>query len=232
LPPSGDLHIECNGAALRCRALVATGRHEEGVRSCDPAKLDDLPTAPLHAEMLAIRAVALACTGESDLALDSIAQSEKTSPSTLMVQVLGPAVRAIVDEGSETRSQIEVAWENAVRLGNLDAIVIAYRAHPPLLRELQELGGKALHRLLQGANDAQLARRYGMGRAIRATGPAGLTEREAQVLDLVASGSSNRNVAAALFISEATVKVHLRHAYEKLGVRTRTEAVARWLTQQ
>ena len=58
-----------------------------------------------------------------------------------------------------------------------------------------------------------------------------LTAREAQVLDLVAAGASNRDVANALFISESTVKVHLRHAYEKLGARSRADAVALWLTR-
>ena len=54
-----------------------------------------------------------------------------------------------------------------------------------------------------------------------------LTAREAEVLELVASGGSNREIARRLFISEPTVKVHLRHIYEKLGVRNRAEASAR-----
>ena len=54
-----------------------------------------------------------------------------------------------------------------------------------------------------------------------------LTAREAEVLELVAGGGSNREIARRLFISEPTVKVHLRHIYEKLGVRNRAEASAR-----
>jgi DNA-binding NarL/FixJ family response regulator len=53
-----------------------------------------------------------------------------------------------------------------------------------------------------------------------------LTERELKVLTLVASGATNREAAKALFISEATVKTHLLHAYAKLGVRDRAAAVA------
>ena len=52
-----------------------------------------------------------------------------------------------------------------------------------------------------------------------------LTAREVEVLELVARGSSNADVAAALFISEATVKTHLLHAFAKLGVDDRTAAV-------
>lgn len=53
-----------------------------------------------------------------------------------------------------------------------------------------------------------------------------LTDREAEVLALVARGRSNREIAAALFVSEATVKTHLGHVYEKLGVKDRAAAVA------
>jgi DNA-binding NarL/FixJ family response regulator len=52
-----------------------------------------------------------------------------------------------------------------------------------------------------------------------------LTAREVEVLELVARGSSNADIAAALFISEATVKTHLLHAFAKLGVDDRTAAV-------
>ncbi|MEV4710622.1 response regulator transcription factor [Micromonospora sp. NPDC049374] len=53
-----------------------------------------------------------------------------------------------------------------------------------------------------------------------------LSQRELEVLTLVARGSSNREAAARLFISEATVKTHLLHVYAKLGVNDRAAAVA------
>ena len=56
--------------------------------------------------------------------------------------------------------------------------------------------------------------------------PTELTEREREVLALVAEGLSNRQVAKRLFLSEATVKTHLVHVFEKLGVDNRTAAVA------
>ncbi|MEW2516794.1 response regulator transcription factor [Actinacidiphila alni] len=52
------------------------------------------------------------------------------------------------------------------------------------------------------------------------------TERELEVLRLVAAGSTNKEAAKQLFISEATVKTHLLHLYAKLGVRDRASAVA------
>ena len=53
-----------------------------------------------------------------------------------------------------------------------------------------------------------------------------LTPRELEVLKLVAAGSSNRDIGKVRFLSEATVKSHLVHIYDKLGVRSRTSAVA------
>ncbi|MFO7250357.1 MAG: response regulator transcription factor [Actinomycetes bacterium] len=53
-----------------------------------------------------------------------------------------------------------------------------------------------------------------------------LSRRELEVLELVANGATNREAAARLFISEATVKTHLLHIYEKLGVNDRAAAVA------
>lgn len=53
-----------------------------------------------------------------------------------------------------------------------------------------------------------------------------LSERELEVLKLVAGGSSNREMAGHLYISEATVKSHLLHIYTKLGVNDRAAAVA------
>jgi ATP/maltotriose-dependent transcriptional regulator MalT len=53
-----------------------------------------------------------------------------------------------------------------------------------------------------------------------------ISQRELEVLELVAQGASNRDAAAKLFVSEATVKTHLMHIYGKLGVNDRAAAVA------
>ena len=54
----------------------------------------------------------------------------------------------------------------------------------------------------------------------------GLSDREMEVLQLLANGNTNKDVAEKLFISTQTVKTHIAHIFEKLGVRDRTEAVA------
>jgi DNA-binding NarL/FixJ family response regulator len=61
---------------------------------------------------------------------------------------------------------------------------------------------------------------------LRAPAQDALSERELEVLALIAQGETNRGAAARLFISEATVKTHLIHIYAKLGVNDRAAAVA------
>ncbi|BCB84983.1 response regulator [Phytohabitans suffuscus] len=63
-----------------------------------------------------------------------------------------------------------------------------------------------------------------MGR-VRQPARGALSQRELQVLKLVADGATNREAAAKLFISEASIKTHLLRIYDKLGVRDRAAAV-------
>ncbi|MFW6642347.1 response regulator [Nocardiopsis algeriensis] len=72
---------------------------------------------------------------------------------------------------------------------------------------------------------APTAVKHLMGQVRRPVGQ-NLSDRELEVLGLVADGASNRAAAARLFISEASIKTHLQHVYNKLGVRDRAAAVA------
>ncbi|MEL4319724.1 response regulator transcription factor [Leifsonia sp. YIM 134122] len=75
---------------------------------------------------------------------------------------------------------------------------------------------------------AMLVQRVRMGTQVpEAADTPRLSARELQVLSLVAAGHSNPQIAAALFIGEATVKTHLLHVFEKLAVSDRTRAVTR-----
>ncbi|MFH9265439.1 response regulator [Streptomyces sp. NPDC017546] len=57
----------------------------------------------------------------------------------------------------------------------------------------------------------------------------GLSSREVEVMDLIASGMSNQQIAATCFISEKTVKNHINRIFTKLHSATRSEAIAHWL---
>jgi DNA-binding NarL/FixJ family response regulator len=56
--------------------------------------------------------------------------------------------------------------------------------------------------------------------------PDGLTEREAEVLQLIATGLSNTEIATRLFVTEATVKTHINRIFAKTGSRDRAQAIA------
>jgi DNA-binding NarL/FixJ family response regulator len=92
-----------------------------------------------------------------------------------------------------------------------------------LTRAIREVhrGEASLHAKAQ----AQLIKEYAaLARQSRDT--YGLSERELEVLQLLADGNTNREIAEKLFISAQTVKTHIAHIFEKLGVRDRAEAVA------
>jgi len=69
--------------------------------------------------------------------------------------------------------------------------------------------------------------------AVRDAGRAhlGLSAREAEVMDLIASGRSNGEIARELFLSEKTVKNHVNRIYAKLEVNSRGAAISLWQTQ-
>jgi DNA-binding NarL/FixJ family response regulator len=58
----------------------------------------------------------------------------------------------------------------------------------------------------------------------------GLTETECRVAVLLAEGQTNREVASAMFVTQNTVQTHMKHIFQKLGVRSRTELAARVLS--
>lgn len=60
----------------------------------------------------------------------------------------------------------------------------------------------------------------------------GITPRELEILELMAEGLSNREIAARLFVSENTVKTHSSRVFDKLGARRRTQAVQLGKTQR
>ncbi len=74
-------------------------------------------------------------------------------------------------------------------------------------------------RLSRPASAAEFTRNH----AVIAT--LGLTDREIEVLELLAKGNSNQQIAESLFVSTSTVKTHLVHVYQKLEASRRTQAV-------
>jgi DNA-binding NarL/FixJ family response regulator len=82
---------------------------------------------------------------------------------------------------------------------------------------------KAAHRGESTLSPAVASRLVGR---VRGSEVGALSPRELEIIKLIADGANNREAAAKLFISEATIKTHLIHIFEKLGVRDRAAAVA------
>lgn len=59
----------------------------------------------------------------------------------------------------------------------------------------------------------------------------GLSERQQEIMSLIAGGQTNAEIAHGCYLSEKTVKNHVNHIFARLGVRTRAEAVSVWLTR-
>jgi DNA-binding NarL/FixJ family response regulator len=130
------------------------------------------------------------------------------------------AMIAIRTEFPEARIIILTTFEGDVEIQRaLEAGARAYvlKSTPP--KELMDVIRKvdAGKKPISPNIAAQLAEHYG---------DEGLTDREIEVLRQVAEGNRNRDIAEKLFISEETVKVHIKHLMDKLGANDRTQAVA------
>jgi DNA-binding CsgD family transcriptional regulator len=181
-------------------------------------------------EYLATLALALACSGKLDEA-DRAASEAEDFATTVEVRSLSGCTRAILGIAQAAPAAVDVA-QTALGIvldsGGVDSFVCAYRGYPELLRALvhnPELRHH-LHSILLRAKDEALATSSGLDKTIRRA-PSVLSPREREVLELLAEGLTNKEIARTLFISEATAKIHVRHILQKLRVRTRTEAALR-----
>ena len=180
----------------------------------------------------AVDALKSASRGDPAVALDYASQADDCTKS-VEARTLAAFVRVIV----AARSDMQVAaplLTNAIGFAGeryqWNYFVWAYRAYPDLLGLAVTEPNliQAIRPVLLSARDQKLAARYGIELENAHEGQSdpneSLTRREREVLRLAADGLSNREIAGGLFISEVTVKVHLRHIYKKLGVRNRVEA--------
>jgi DNA-binding CsgD family transcriptional regulator len=147
------------------------------------------------------------------------------------VAVCAPCALAIaaIHEGeyADALSHARQGFKAAIRSGMTECFVAAYRGFPELVVCL--LQDASLHddlsRVLSIAGDAAIVGRDEMRAPSHSV--LALSPREKEVLALLARGMSNPQIGKALFISPFTVKVHVRHIFEKLGVKSRAEAAMR-----
>jgi len=114
--------------------------------------------------------------------------------------------------------------------GHADSVVIACRARPELAIHIaSDIDCRdPLRDILVRSGDEAVARIAGIRipRIRRRT--VALSPRELEVYELLAQGRTNPEIAQALYISDSTAKVHVKHILEKLGVRSRVEAARAW----
>jgi ATP/maltotriose-dependent transcriptional regulator MalT len=224
-----------NGRAL---LFLAQGRIDDALRLlASPPR--QFPTRALQREHEACRALTLAASGKSEAAMSMLAETTQTTMS-VEASVLGSCASAALAFRSDRRdgpSIAQRAFEHAAATGNFDSFVTGYRLFPELATAVAEVEKhrRDLSSVLGQAHDFALAKKLGLSESRRRhrlrtqAESSPLSPRESEVYELVARGLSNKEIAQNLFISEATVKVHVSRVLEKLGVRTRTEAVARSL---
>jgi LuxR family maltose regulon positive regulatory protein len=212
--------------------FLAEGRIDEARKALTGDPPSDIGPG-VQGEFLACKALICACQEQFDPAVHyANAADERTTVHE--ARALTALTRAIEAIHAGTRSKAEVtnsAFALIEKSSNFNALVSAYRGYPALLTQLwREPARRALlSDVLARASDSALGRTLGLDdfglSTFRQT--SGLSPRESEVLELIAGGLTNREIARQLFISEATVKVHVGKILEKLGVRSRTEAAIR-----
>jgi ATP/maltotriose-dependent transcriptional regulator MalT len=219
-----NLHAETNAHALRLRVLLQQGRVEE---ACAIVPVHDrAPLRGLHGELLASSALVLACAGrftEARALVDRVRNTTRAIEPRVLIQAVD-AVVALKSGGRGARTQVELLLDEALSTGALDLLVTSYRASPEVLSALltmpatRERGWSVVVR----AGDAEWANAAGFEAPSQKSSSTSLSKREREIHDLMCSGLKYRQIAECLFISEATVKVHVQHIFDKLGVRSRT----------
>ena len=217
----------------RLRILLAQHRLDDAARLADvPIVEPNEAIVGFFAEYEACRGLTLAAVDRLDEALHLVADAEIRSRTT-ETQTTAAWTRVIVSLRSE-RGSLPDAIADAVRVtldtGALDSFVCAYRAAPDLLvHELTANLPREFTDAIANAHDWRMAREAEVPVAReRLAAPSALTGREREVYDLLAQGLSNRAIATALYISEVTVKLHVRRILAKVGARSRAEAAARY----
>jgi ATP/maltotriose-dependent transcriptional regulator MalT len=198
------LEAETWNRLARARLLAASAQIAiaAGDMASGGAAVDELEAIAAHYDSPVLLALAATCRGRLHLALGDAAAC-----SSLRVALTRWQELEVPHEVATVRTLLGLACRD---LGDHDASIESFAAAEAAFEQL----GAAL--------DARGVRDLASPPPL----PGGLTEREAQVLRLVAAGRTNRELAAELYLSEKTVARHLSNIFTKIGVSSRAAATA------
>jgi DNA-binding CsgD family transcriptional regulator len=233
-----DSHSLANARVAGARIALAQGDVYKAIDMTDDRGPHAVPP-PMRGEYLAVHALALACAGAVEAAQTGVKLARSASRA-IEAETSAKAAEAIISlQDGGRREPVGSLLAHLARTQHFDAFVAAYRGYPPLLRECAAQPGyrSLVEHTITTAQDTDFAGRLGIipssdrtNRFLSET--CNLSPREEEVLRLISVGLSNLAIANQLYISESTVKVHVRHILEKLGARSRTEAAMKFAYQQ
>jgi DNA-binding CsgD family transcriptional regulator len=210
--------------AGRVRALLHAGRISEACAIEPPNLSRSIPA--MRGEVWGSRGLALACMGrlvEAEECAESIVGTTRAIEPTMLILCIRAiaALKACRENLNETIKRLVAGSFEA---GAVDFVITSYRASPDLLAALLRSAetSEATAYIVARANDGKLAESMGVDILSVHDPVSTLSPREKEVYDLLCDGLSNIEIARRLFISHATAKVHVRHVYDKLGIRSRT----------
>jgi DNA-binding CsgD family transcriptional regulator len=211
------------------RRLVTPLLESEMVRRGAPILVADPQTDPhVHPELVAVTQTAayvaapVFCWGKPVGLVHADRHTDASGVTEFDRDVLGmfAAGLGLAFERNLMASRLQAmrhaAQEHMRLAGSLadDFTLDVIEAAGPVLSQVDDLIGPGSAAWPAGTGDARLLSE--------------LTSREAEVLCAIAAGKTNAQVAASLFVTEGTVKSHVKHILRKLGASNRTEAVAKY----
>ncbi|MBA2372401.1 MAG: hypothetical protein H0V71_12260 [Chloroflexi bacterium] len=213
-----------NSYATRVRILLQAGAVAE---ACAVEPADTSRALPsMRGEVLSSRALALATIGRVDEATE-LAETAAGATLGIETQALCAAVDAVASlkrRSDDIMDHCDALIEHVFAAGSVDIAVTAYRANPELLAALfasRRIRDQVVY-LTRRAGDEPLVEALGLSSSAVVDPATALSNREREVYELVCEGLSNAEIGKRLFIVEGTVKAHVHHVFDKLGIRSRS----------
>lgn len=170
----------------------------------------------------------LAVVGEAENGEEALLMARELKPDVVLMDLLMPVMDG-VEATKAIRNELPDVEVVALTSVLEDTVVTAAVRAGAIGYLLKDSEPEELHRAIRGAADGQVqlapAAAKRLIREVRAPeSPEALTERETEVLKLLARGRANKQIASTLFLEEKTVKGYVSSILRKLGVQSRTQA--------